>query len=359
METTAAKSRAKKLHPSKDPELRATTTRNRLPRAPFSAYPKRLKLSDLSELSELSRLSRRSRRSRELDEPTEPEHKPSTANISGAGTTEAPFEISESPNLPPTPCPRPRYASADDGLDLDLSWTEMPELLGINTTGKKEKESGEDEEEYWEITTSPRDLSSSPTLAPTSTHRGELHQLPRSSEAPAPLTSILAPPTPATRRIIQGKGSPLESNTKDTYIYYHEIGAIISKDPVNEDDSSQEEIILLVEVRAGFVAKTNTANTIVICKSHTEANRLGRSFDNDKWIALVHPKVGKIWLFRIPHVRLLIGGRRPAAKCGICEGAIPEGKIAHGCVYTRETVGDGGDTEPVLSNVKKVRFALK
>ncbi|KAG0135165.1 hypothetical protein HOY82DRAFT_156914 [Tuber indicum] len=340
METTSVKSKAKEFLPTDYPELTATAARNRPPRSPFPPYPGRLKLSDLSEISELSRFSWRS--------------KPSTTKVSGAGTTEAPFEIPGSPNLPPTPS---RCTSVDDGLDLGLSWAEMPELLGINIAEGEGKEGGEDEKkEYWETATSPHELSSSPTLAPTPTHGGKLRQLPRSSEAPAPLTSSLAPPTPAARRIIQGKGSPLESNTKDTYIYYHDIGAIISRDPVNEDDS-QEEIILLVEVRAGFVAKTNTANTIVICKSHTEANRLGRSFDNDKWIALVHPRVGKIWLFRIPHVRLLIGGRRPAAKCGICEGVIPEGKVAHGCVYTRETVIDGGDTEPVPGKVKKVRFA--
>ena len=114
-----------------------------------------------------------------------------------------------------------------------------------------------------------------------------------------------------------------------------------------------------MEVGAGLVAKTNTTNTIVICKSPTEINRLGRSLDNDKWVALVHPRVGKVWLFRIPHVRLLIGGRKPVAKCGICEGVIPEGKVAHGCVYTDDAVGDGGGTEPILSNTKKVRFELK
>jgi len=321
-----------------------TATRNRLPRAPFSAYPKRLKLSDLSELSELSRLSK------ELGEPAEPELP--NVGLSGIGTAEVPFEIPESPKLQPTSRPHPHHATVDDALDPEFSPAEM-QLPGFDIT-RREKE------EYSRATASPRELSSSstPTLAPTPTHRGGLHRLPRSSEAPAPPTSSLTHPIPATKRIIPTKGILLDSNTKDTYVYHHEIGAIISKDPVNKD-SSQEEIILLVEVGAGLVAKTNTANTIVICKSPIEIDRLGRSFDNDRWVALVHPRVGKIWLFRIPHVRLLISGRRPAAKCGICEGFIPEGKVAHGCVYTRDTMGDGGGTEPILSNTKKVRFALE
>ncbi|CUS11916.1 unnamed protein product [Tuber aestivum] len=302
-------------------KAKAATRRNRLPYAPFPAYPKRLKLSDLSELEELSRLSRLSGRSKELDEPADPEPEPSAVKLSGAGTAQAPFEIPESPTLLlSTPCFRSRHS---------------------------------------ETTASPCELSSSPTLAPTPTRRGELHQLPRSSEAPAPLTPSLAPPIPTTRRVTPANGVLLNSNTEDTYIYHHDIGAIISEDPVNKDDSRQEEIILLVEVAAGLVAKTNTANTIVICKSRVKVDQLGRSFDNDRWIALVHPKMGKVWLFRIPHVRLLVGGRRPAAKCGICEGVIPEGKVAHGCVYTRDAVGDGGNTEPALRNAKKVRFALK
>lgn len=322
----------------------ATATRNRLPRAPFSAYPKRLKLSDLSELSELSRLYK------EVSEPAEP--KPSAIRLSGIGTTEAPFEIPESPKLQPTSPPHSRHATTNDALDPELSPAEM-QLLGFDIArGGKGGYSG--------TTASPHELSpsSTPTLAHTPTHRGELRRLPRSSETPAPLTSSLAHAIPATRRIIPTKGILLNSNTEDTYIYHHEIGAIISQDPVNKD-SSQEEIILLVEVGAGLVAKTNTANTIVICKSPIEVNRLGCSFDNDKWVALVHPRMGKIWLFRIPHVRLKIGGRRPAAKCGICEGVIPEGKVAHGCVYTREAEGDSSSTEPTLSTTKKVRFALK
>ncbi|PWW80403.1 hypothetical protein C7212DRAFT_276276 [Tuber magnatum] len=342
MESASTRSKGKGSHPGANPSSIAITTRNRPPRAPFSAYPKRLKLSDLSELSELSRLSRRSR---ELDEP-------STVKLSGTGTAEAPFEIPESPTLLSTSGFQSRHATVGDALDPDAPRAEMQQLLRTNIAEKKKKE-------YPETTASPHELSSPPTPASTSTHREKLRQLPRSSEAPTPLTSSLAPPIPITRRIIPTKGVLLNSNTEDTYIYHHEIGAIISQDPVNEDDSGQEEIILLVEVGAGLVAKTNTANTIVICKTRIDVNRLGRSFDNDRWIALVHPKMGKVWLFRIPHVRLLVGGRRPVAKCGICEGVIPEGKVAHGCVYTRDAVGDGGDTEPLLSNAKKVRFALK
>ncbi|RPB05850.1 hypothetical protein L873DRAFT_1727935 [Choiromyces venosus 120613-1] len=229
---------------------------------------------------------------------------------------------------------------------------------GGEVNGEKEEKEEEEEEKEEETMASLHEPPSSPTLP----HIEDLRELPKSSQTSAPPHSILEPPITTTKKLIQGKGVLLKSNTKDSYVYHHELSAIISKNPVSKDDGDeQEEIILLAEMKEGLVAKSNTANTIVVCKSRIDANRLGRSLVKDKWIELHHTKVGKVWLFRIPHVRFLIGGRRPVDKCGICEEVIPQGKVAHGCVYTRDTFGDDcGDGENVPSSVnKKVRFALE